>query len=91
MEAQAKEMFDGGVDLDVPFTTKINGDFVPSVNELKKPMPGGNMKTVGYRRDIQILPRTRPRKLVLTRRQAQASSQIRQTPHVPDARRGRWP
>jgi hypothetical protein len=56
LEAQAKEMFDGGVNLDVPFTTKIDGDFVPSVNELKKPMLGGNMKTVGYRATFRFFP-----------------------------------
>ena len=55
-EAEAQALFDGGVKLAVPFTTKIDSDFVPRVKEVKRSMPGGKMKTRGYRATFKFFP-----------------------------------
>ena len=55
-EAEAKALFDGGVKLEIPFTTKIDSDFEPLVKELKQAVPGGNMKTRGYRATFRFFP-----------------------------------
>ena len=55
-EAEAKALFDGGVKLEIPFTTKIDSVFEPVVKELKQAVSGGNMKTRGYRATFRFFP-----------------------------------
>ena len=55
-EAEAKALFDGGVKLEIPFTTKIDSVFEPVVKELKQAVSGGNMKTRGYRATFIFFP-----------------------------------
>ncbi len=55
-EAEAQALFEGGVQLEIPFTTKIDSGVVPRVKEMKQSMPGGQMKTRGYRSTFKFFP-----------------------------------